>query len=643
MYIYKVEVENFRNFGDQFILELKPYTLILGENSSGKTNLLCGLALIFSQDIFTVRTRRLEIDDFNYGVIKAYKESIVDGGDVIFPEIVISAYLTDFNEAQQAAVGDWFIDKTLKQAKITYHFHPSKSWSTKDKWIHEQRELIRPILEDPELEGEDKRANALNSIDLPLKHYDYTIYGGGNPSNICEPYFLRMFKFELLDALRDAKKELAANKEFRLLFKILNHEGSEVDYSDIRAHLIKLDKLVGSSKALKYIKANVDALLKEISLNDPLVLNEVDFNFFRLEHTEILKNINLQYGDAPIAIERNGLGRNNLLFLSLILSHLYDSDTADTTVFRAVGIEEPEAHLHPQLEDHLAYNLERQMNKRAKIILNDDGEPEASEELEEGKRDDLQIIATSHSSHIAAGASLENLVTIYRNQTTRQPMSHWALAGLSDSAPDRRTIRYLKKYLDATKSTLFFARKIMFVEGIAEQTLIPVFYKQHTGHYPSYDGGSVINVQGIAFRHFLKVVTNGYFLKCAVMTDDDHSSRASKLKTDFEENYDFIKIKKSEKKTFEIDLIETNKSGDGKQTMLAALKLTAPRLYSEQDIDTIYASADLDAGTLFTNIVEARKADFAFNVSELISNGKTVNIPAYITDAIDFISSNEDA
>ena len=643
MYIRKVEIENYRNFGDKFSLTLKPYTLILGENSSGKTNLLCGLALIFSQDIFTVRTRRLEIDDFNYGIIKAYKESVIDDSEVVFPEIIISAYLTDFNEAQQAAVGDWFIDKTLEQAKITYHFHPSKSWSTKEKWIQEQRELIRPILEDPELCEEDKRANALNSIDLPLKHYDYTIYGGGNPSNICEPYFLRMFKFELLDALRDAKKELAANKEFRLLFKILNHEGSEVDYSDIRAHLIKLDKLVGSSKALKYIKANVDALLKEISLNDPLILNEVDFNFFRLEHTEILKNINLQYGDAPIAIERNGLGRNNILFLSLILSHLYDSDTSDNTIFRAVGIEEPEAHLHPQLEDHLAYNLENQMNKRSKITLDADGEPVISEEPEAGTRDDLQIIATSHSTHIAAGASLENLVTIYRDQTSRQPKSHWALAGLTDSASDKRTVRYLKKYLDATKSTLFFARKIILVEGIAEQTLLPVFYKQQTDHYPSYDGASVINVQGVAFRHFLKLVTNGYFVKCVVMTDDDHSARADKLKTDFGESYSFIRIKKSKKKTFEIDLIETNKSGEGKQTILSALKLTAPKLYRDQNLETTYASADLNAETIFTNIVETRKADFAFNVSELISDGKSVNIPTYITKVIEFISSNEDA
>jgi len=52
MYIKQLTIKNFRNFGDPpLVITLKPFTLILGENNIGKTNLLSALGLIFSQEI----------------------------------------------------------------------------------------------------------------------------------------------------------------------------------------------------------------------------------------------------------------------------------------------------------------------------------------------------------------------------------------------------------------------------------------------------------------------------------------------------------------------------------------------------------------------------------------------------------------
>ena len=51
MYISKLKIKNFRKFGDPpFMMDLKPFTLIIGENNIGKTNLLAALSLLFSQD-----------------------------------------------------------------------------------------------------------------------------------------------------------------------------------------------------------------------------------------------------------------------------------------------------------------------------------------------------------------------------------------------------------------------------------------------------------------------------------------------------------------------------------------------------------------------------------------------------------------
>ena len=83
--------------------------------------------------------------------------------------------------------------------------------------------------------------------------------------------------------------------------------------------------------------------------------NKINFEFSSLELSEILKKIGIQYGDEAVSIERNGLGRNNLLYMAVVLAHLYEKQS---NYFRIIAIEEPEAHLCPLLQKHLAKNLD---------------------------------------------------------------------------------------------------------------------------------------------------------------------------------------------------------------------------------------------------------------------------------------------
>ncbi|MGH8071620.1 MAG: AAA family ATPase [Candidatus Entotheonellia bacterium] len=67
MYISRLSIKNCRNFGDPpFEIVLRPFTLILGKNNLGKTNLLAAVSVLFSQEISIAQRRSLSIDDINY-------------------------------------------------------------------------------------------------------------------------------------------------------------------------------------------------------------------------------------------------------------------------------------------------------------------------------------------------------------------------------------------------------------------------------------------------------------------------------------------------------------------------------------------------------------------------------------------------
>jgi putative ATP-dependent endonuclease of OLD family len=623
MYITTLRIKNYRSFGDPaFEITLKPFTLIIGENNAGKTNLLNAIGLIFSHDIAIFKKRVLEIDDFNYGAIRKFKKQICDTAinfdNIEFPSVMVEVTITDFSDEQLAVVGDWFTNKELTEAKITYLFSLRSDWAKKKGWIETQRERSTQKFKDKIIAGtiisDDE---IMSTVDFPIENYEYVLFGGDDTTNRCDTYYLRMLKMEFLDALRDAKRELIASGDYRLLYKILNkkdHSG----YLPIKTILESLEVEIKKNKNLTEIKSEVSKLLDAVSLQEKEVDNSIDFNFSSPETSEILKKIGLTYGTNPISVEKNGLGRNNLLYLSMVLSQLQGkSSNGDYTYFRVIGIEEPEAHLHPTLQSHLAENIEA-INKGS---------------------NDTQLLMTSHSTHITAKLKLDNTVILFKDGAGCI-QHHYILKGI-DAVKESSTINYLEKYLDATKSTMLFSKKVILVEGISEQILLPILYKIHkAGVSLEKISCSIVNVNGVAFKNFLTVIKNGFFIKCLVLTDSDTGkkteNRADDLKTEFSAFSTVISIEKTTDTTFEKDLIEANKSGAGKILMLNALTKTKPNNGPAYKINI--GANDIDVTTFFVEI-ENYKSEFAFNLlDELTKNSTGFVLPKYIQDGLTFIS-----
>ena len=127
MRVSRVVIKNYRNF-KSFDIDLKEFTLVIGENNIGKTNFLNALGLIFSQDISFFKKRTLEIDDINIEARNNFKSDVLDItipiNKIRFVDVKIEVYLTDFNNdtKQEAVIADWLIDDTLSIAKLTYNY-----------------------------------------------------------------------------------------------------------------------------------------------------------------------------------------------------------------------------------------------------------------------------------------------------------------------------------------------------------------------------------------------------------------------------------------------------------------------------------------------------------------------------------------
>jgi putative ATP-dependent endonuclease of OLD family len=615
MHICKMEVQNYRSLR-AFTIELKPTTLIIGENNIGKTNLLNAISLILNNEIISYQKRGLSISDFNYDTVQKFKKSVAEltivSSDIDFPTIAIEATFTDFNnDDEEALVSEWYEDDTHKTATLKYEFYCNLA--NKTKWVNSIRDALPIVTE--ELEGEQKeKAEQLriDSVDLPILDYKYRItagLGGIKPDS----FQLAPIKIDFLDALRDAKTELSASRENRLLYRILNNR-DESEYTDIKSSADELNKAISTDKnALFTIKNDITELLDVLSLETDPSKKDINFSFSNLNLSELLKKISLEYGDKPISIENNGLGRNNLLYMALVLSHIQSK--AKVPDFRLIAIEEPEAHISPILQKHFAESV------TDNGFFNDSS--------------NRQIILTSHSTHISSYLDVNNTVVIFNNKGKLD--SHYLLSGIKDDAKGKRTKNYLRKWLNATNSIMFLSRRIIFVEGIAEQILIPKLFEIHFGSKPEKMNCQIVNVNGVAFRNFLTVVNNGYFIKSAVITDSDSETktkdRAITLKKDFDGKH--IQVCISDQTTFEKELIAANSIGTGRTLLNKAIKNTRPNKSKEPDVVKQFTKK-LIPDEVFELIGE-HKAEFAFDLLNELDNNSKFIIPPYIIDAFKFV------
>ena len=184
-----------------------------------------------------------------------------------------------------------------------------------------------------------------------------------------------------------------------------------------------------------------------------------------------------------IPASHNGLGYNNLIYMSLKLAKMQaDSDRnylrGNAKVFPVLAIEEPEAHLHPAMQYKFLKFLRE--NKDKKKVR--------------------QVFVTIHSTQITAAVPLDEIICLH-NENNELKIGYPGKV-FPNNEEGKKAKAYVQRFLDATKSDMLFAQKVILVEGIAEQLLLSTMAKYvnkslEDGHI------AVINVGGRYFDYFL--------------------------------------------------------------------------------------------------------------------------------------------
>src|SRR5207248_11209505 len=149
----------------------------------------------------------------------------------------------------------------------------------------------------------------------------------------------------------------------------------------------------------------------------------------------------------------NGLGYNNLIFTAATLDTLRKSSHF---AFRCILVEEPEAHLHPHLQTLLLAHLAAEADLQT---------------------DAVQIITSSHSPILASQDPIDSIIAIHESTSKTSAISICTLQIAEKPKDAEKLKKKLQRFLDATRAELFFARRVLMVEGIAEALLLPVLAK----------------------------------------------------------------------------------------------------------------------------------------------------------------------
>ena len=489
MRISRIVVQNYKALKNVDLQIRDDICCVVGENNTGKSALFRALQICVDVSL-PGYLRNLVPEDIH---------SSVDIG--VPSQVLIGVEFSDFQGKvqEEALVSTWKIAED--KARLFYRFRPRRS-------------VVEKL-----------GSGLIEAGDLTIDDYAWEIKGGGDPAidltaiawdddGIGESVRfsdLQSYLVVNMPALRDVEAELRAFRTSPLVRLIEAFDIPEGEQEELVQILQDANNEISESDTVSEIAEKLDDRFKEVA--GPAFEMDADLGLSAATFQSILRNLRILLSDHALAEfepGRNGLGMNNILYISILMEYFQRRLNKENSSGQLILIEEPEAHLHPQLQ--------------ASLIL----------ALKDFKS---QIIFSTHSTQISSRLPFSSLVSL----TRKADHSIGAATLIENPELGDAEVADLERYLDATKSNLLLARRVMLVEGAAELFLVPALVKSALGIDLERHGISIVAIHGVHFKAYTKLFRDGALeKKCAVVADAD--LKPSDASDEFESDIDIARL-----------------------------------------------------------------------------------------------------
>mgnify|MGYP006284601905 CR=1 FL=1 len=523
MKLKKIEIRNFKTI-ENCNIKLSDMTVLLGENNAGKSNILKALELFYEES-----TRNLN-EEYNF--FKQRSKPI---------EIILTFYKLAENERKQKYLKHWIYDNATKIKKeISFEQESGRYTMTLYGWQAVPAEIHFNLAKFDEYKSDLKAIVSEHSLPDYFKTEKGTItqasYKDGvqqhiengqvelgepdwikNPGGIKENFSSLLPRFYLVPAVKDAQDEskntqqtilgkLISDLTNRIISKNPKFEEVEKQIDGLKKYLNKQDG--DDSERLQEIK-DLEVDLSEI-ISESMPGSKVEIEIITPELLDLFKDTRITIDDSlPTSIDSKGHGLQRALIFAYIRAYaktINRYQDEDSTVFKnfILGIEEPELFLHP--------NGQRKMqNVLTKISETD------------------QVVLCTHSNFFVNMFNYPNIIIVKRENYG--PTSTLQFTGdifETDDPSAKRRLRKVFRYLslfDLSRSELFFARRVVLVEGDTEKFIIPYWASKLIAQDNNYDFSAnntcVIECGGKTNLHIFMRVLNQFRIPYIVIHDID--------------------------------------------------------------------------------------------------------------------------